>query len=235
MPLIASGASGAVSVPKGYLLALMAGAVGTVGFGPGPAARQSPVAIIGQALVLGPFPDVQTVYLTSASGQIAYSLQRADGLVPSLVPSSPFKLSPLILEQNNATQTPLTGTTTKTTLASILVPAGLVGLNGSLRVSALASCTNSANTKTLTFELAGSTLNTQTATTVASLFGTALISNRGSLSSQIARVYSPGGGGSFNTSAVNTAVDQILTISGQLALGSETMTLESYLVEVLPG
>lgn len=235
MPLIVSGASAVVSIPKGYALLLAAGAVGTLAFGPGPAARQAPVPMVGQAVALGPYPDTQTAYVTSASGQISYSLQRVDGMIPSLVPPGPFKMSPLILEQNHVAGTALTGTTALTTLASILLPAGLLGVNGSLRISAAASITNNANTKTLQFALGGTAFLSATATASAELQQSVLIGNRGSLASQVGRQYGPSGGASVATGTVNTAIDQIITISGQLGVGTDSMTLDSYLIEVLPG
>lgn len=235
MPLIASGASAAVIIPKGYALAIAAGSVGVLAFGPGPAGRQAPAAIVAQAQQLGPYPDVQTVYITTASGQVSYSLQRADGMVASLVPASPFKLSALILEQNHAAGTPLTGSTSLTVLASILVPAGLMGLNGSIRVSAGTTITNNANTKTLSFALGGAALLSVSTTAATGLQLTSIIGNRGALSSQISRAYGNNGAGSEVTSAINTGVDQILTINGQLGVGTDSMTLDSYVVEVLPG
>lgn len=236
MPLIASGASAAISIPKGYLLALMAGAYGAVAFGAGPASRQAPVVLVGQAVALGPYPDTQAALVTSQSGQLAYSLLRADGLVASKVPNSPFQLSPLILEQNNVTGTALTGTTVQTTLASILIPAGLIGLNGSLRMRAVASTTNNANSKSINFLLGGTALAGGAAVSNIANVASNLMSNRGSLASQLnTSPVSNGATGTFTTTAVNTAIDQILTITGTLAVGTDTMALESYLIEVLPG
>jgi hypothetical protein len=65
------------------------------------------------------------------------------------------------------------------------------------------------------------------------------ISNAGSATSQFASLsttsgLSTGSTGTRTTSALNTAADVSLTITGQLALGSETLTLKRYRVEALP-
>jgi hypothetical protein len=235
MPIIASGASAAITISKGYMLALAAGAQGMVSFAAGPQGGQS-LPINGQAMTLGPFAGDQVAYVSSTVGQLPYSLQRADGMVFSKVPASAFQISPLILEQNHATGTPLTGTLTETVLASILIPGGIIGKTGSVRMRAVASMTNNANNKTVNFKigavlLAGAAAASNTTTIVSNI-----MANRGSLASQVnTNPLTSGATATFTATTIDTSVDQILTITGTLANTGDTMTLESYVVEVLPG
>lgn len=133
-----------------------------------------------------------------------------------------------------------TGNTTETALATIALPAGAMGPNGALRITAVLSYTNSANTKTLRFRLggiSGTAFADIPVTTTASLMTNRLIQNRNSQAAQVANAASaPGGFGTSTASppvgAVNTAIAQDIVISGQLASAGETVTLESYIVEL---
>jgi hypothetical protein len=135
-----------------------------------------------------------------------------------------------------------TGDTSETALATIQVPASLMGANGILRVTTLWSITNSANNKTLRARLGGIS-GTQylavTLTTQATYRDQRQIANRNSLASQVGMSNTVlGGFGSsataLSTSSLDTAANQDLVITGQLAAAGETITLEAYLVEVLP-
>ncbi len=134
----------------------------------------------------------------------------------------------------------VTGSTSKTALATINIPAGAMGANGRLRVTTHFAITASANTKTLSFELAGTAFysRAEAGATVATYRDQREIANRNSESSQVSwRATSIGGFGggtaATTTGAVNTASAQQLIIYGQLANAGETITLESYLVELL--
>lgn len=135
----------------------------------------------------------------------------------------------------------VTGTTSATALASATVPGGLMGLNGSLRVTTRWTFTNSANTKTLGITLGGSaawgaTHTSQATNRVAPI----TLSNRNSAASQLVdyNVSRNSGVGDSTTAlgtlSINTAADTTLALTGTLATSSETITLESYVVEVLP-
>lgn len=145
---------------------------------------------------------------------------------------------------SSAVAVSLTGSTSETVLATIPIQAGILGANGSLRISTFWSFTSSANNKTPRIRLGGvsgtafSLINMTTATTGRV---DALITNRNSEASQI-------GFGSANrgndqlmtviapvTGTINTANAVDLVLTAQLALGSETVTLESYLIEILRG
>jgi hypothetical protein len=147
---------------------------------------------------------------------------------------------PYILGQG-AVASSVTGTLTETTLATVTVPAGAIGPNGRLRITSLWSVTNSANTKTLRVKLAAQSFLSAAVTAVSAGRWQQEIANRNSQSSQVSS-NSGGGGGGWSTTtttvtatAVNTAVAQDITITGTLANTGETITLESYLVELIPG
>jgi hypothetical protein len=136
-----------------------------------------------------------------------------------------------------------TGDTSETTLATVTVPAGAMGANGRIRVTTLWSVTNSANNKTLRVRFggaAGTAFTNATITTQATHRHQTEWSNRNSASSQAGGPAAGTGGfgsatGALVTAAQNTANAVDIVISGQLANSGETVTLESYLVELLYG
>jgi Protein of unknown function (DUF2793) len=133
-----------------------------------------------------------------------------------------------------------TGNTTETALATIALPAGAMGPNGVLRVTGVITGTNSANNKTWRLRLGGSG-GTEFASFGLTTNGTGvlhrLISNRNNAASQVSMALnSTNAFGNSTTApatgAIDTANAQDIVISGQLANASETVTLESYMVEV---
>lgn len=144
----------------------------------------------------------------------------------------------------SAVAAPITGSLTETTLASVTIPAGAMGPNGILRITTLWSVTNSVNNKTLRVYLggAGGTLyHNVVFTTSASQRHQVQIHNRNSQSSQVG--YTPGGatGGwgpstsAIQTSAINMALSQTILMRGLLGDVADTITLESYSVELKYG
>jgi hypothetical protein len=137
----------------------------------------------------------------------------------------------------------VTGNTNETVLATVSIPAGSMGLNGGVVVKSTWSHTNSANSKTLRIRfggVSGTAYLSYGATTTATLTETERrIRNRNSASSQVGNaptgVQSGGSSGAIPTSAVDTTAVVDIVISGQLALGSESITLENYEVWLLPG
>lgn len=139
----------------------------------------------------------------------------------------------------SAVAVPLTGTTSETVLATIAIPAGAMGPNGQIRVTTLWSPTNNANNKTMAVRLGGlsGTLFQQAVqANVTHQQNHCRFGNRNSASSQVGASLL-GFGWNANTSAVvtatvNTANAQDLVITGTLASSGDTLTLESYLVEL---
>lgn len=127
-------------------------------------------------------------------------------------------------------------------LATITVPGKLLGPNGQLRVSTLFTVTNSANNKTLRARLggaAGTAMYAVVVTTTVNVNDQRIIANRGAQNSQIGPGANSASFGQSATAvqaaAIDTSVDQTIVLSGQKATAGETITLESYLVEAIPG
>lgn len=131
----------------------------------------------------------------------------------------------------------LTGTTSATTLATITIPAGLIGANGKVKFYPLWSNTNNANSKTLRVVLNSATA-VCSATSQNSVHNSGLLILRNFNSETIQRMSSgmvAGLGsttGSIAASTIDTTVPVTVTITGQLANSADTMTLESLFVEI---
>lgn len=153
----------------------------------------------------------------------------------------PYAQTHLILGASAATGMSVTGTSSETALATITVPAGSMGLNGIIRVTPLFSYTNSANNKTLRVRLggiSGPAFLANTATTSLLAQPIVMIRNRGVANSQVgftAATFSSIATttGSLATGSVDTSAATTLVISGELANTGETITLESYIVELI--
>ena len=131
----------------------------------------------------------------------------------------------------------LTGSTSAVTLATITIPAGLLGANGKLKIYPLWSTTNNANVKTLRAVLSGITCTTMTSQSVPNNSGLLIIRN---INSESAQKCSSGlvagigaSSGSIASPTVDTSAATTITITGQLAVGTDTLTLEDLFVEVV--
>lgn len=137
----------------------------------------------------------------------------------------------------------VTGTASETVLATVTVPAGAMGNNGGLLLYSTWTTTNSANNKTIFCRFggpAGTAYLNFTVTTTSTTQDIRRIRNRNSVISQVGGM-STGGTGGISVSGIpvvvsslNTAAAQDIVFSAQLALTSETITLESYEVWLLP-
>ncbi|WP_420997599.1 hypothetical protein ACKI2N_012360 [Cupriavidus sp. 30B13] len=130
----------------------------------------------------------------------------------------------------------VTGTTSETVLATIPIPAGAMGPNGALRITAYWSYPNNANTKNLKVTLGGVSVVSVGRTTFASDYWLLSLINRGLQNSQVRPVspfpYGSGANG-MSPMAVDTSVAQNLIFSAQPANAADTITLEAYTVELL--
>jgi len=131
----------------------------------------------------------------------------------------------------------LTGSTSVVTLATITIPAGLLGANGKLKIYPLWATTNNVNQKTLRAIFSGSTCSTMTSLSVPNNSGLVIIRNTNSESAQKTSSGLVAGIGASSGSIASTTIDTTaattLVISGQLAVGTDTMTLEDLFVEVV--
>nr|WP_295467478.1 right-handed parallel beta-helix repeat-containing protein [Mesorhizobium sp.] len=142
----------------------------------------------------------------------------------------------------------LTGTTTETNMVSVEIPPGVMGLNGKLRIRTVWSYTNSANDKLLRARfgtangLSGTALIGLIATTSASVVYEGVIANQNSASVHVA---GPSGGSlsltgqgisslEVATAAINTTGKTFVNITAQLENAGETITLDEWLVELIP-
>ena len=133
----------------------------------------------------------------------------------------------------------VTGTTNETTLGTIVVPAGMMGASGMLRITSLWSHVASANAKVLRTRFGGTEFATLTSSvTLASWQSFVHIRNR----TAATQVGFPAAGGNsglgaatvaVTPGAIDTTVDQSILLTGQLASAGETITLEGYTIEVL--
>jgi len=131
----------------------------------------------------------------------------------------------------------LTNSTSVVNLATITIPAGLLGANGKLKIYPLWSTTNNANQKTLRATFGGSVCSTMTSYSVPNNSGLLIIRNTNSESAQKTSSGLVAGIGSSSGSIASTTIDTSaatnITITGQLAVGTDTMTLEDLFVEVV--
>lgn len=151
-----------------------------------------------------------------------------------LDPNKPINM-PYILAQSGAPAS-VTGTLAETTLMSVTIPGGALGPNGAIRINAGTSGTNNANSKLFNIKLNGAAVNGINIQGASSGSIGLVVANRNSTQAQhprnIGHTATTGVGGIFN---VNTDLDTVLTITGTLGSIGDTMTLEDYTVEILPG
>jgi len=131
----------------------------------------------------------------------------------------------------------LTGSTSVVTLATITIPAGLLGANGKLKIYPLWATTNNANVKTLRANIGGLLCTTMTSQSVPNNSGLVIIRN---INNEAAQKCSSGlvagigsSAGSIASPTVDTSAATTITITGQLAVGTDTLTLEDLFVEVV--
>ena len=131
----------------------------------------------------------------------------------------------------------LTGSTSVVTLATITIPAGLMGANGKLKIYPLWATTNNANTKTLRALFSGSTCTTMPTQSVPNNSGLVIIRNTNNEAAQKCSSGLVAGIGSSTGSIASITIDTTaattVTITGQLAVGTDTLTLEDLFVEVV--
>lgn len=149
--------------------------------------------------------------------------------------------NPRVLGASAVASTSLTGSTSETILATIVIPGKAMGPNGIVRVTMVWRITNNANAKTGrvrhggiggTIFAAQSLASTRTTRTYAQF---ANVNSEASQKGPSSGISTGWGGSSADvvTASIDTTVAQDLVITGQLADGADTLTLESYVVEIL--
>ena len=130
----------------------------------------------------------------------------------------------------------LTGSTLAVNLATITIPAGLLGANGKLKIYPLWATTNNANVKTLRLNIGGMVCSTMVSQSIPNNSGLLIIRNINSESVQKCSSGLVGGigpsYGSIAATTIDTTAATTVTITGQLAVGTDTLTLEDLFVEL---
>jgi len=136
----------------------------------------------------------------------------------------------------------LTGTTAETNLASLRIPANSMGKNGVIELKCLWSYTNSANVKTHNYRWnntpgGGVSITSSGPTTTATAQAFLIIRNTNATNVQVTynTPLNPfGTSGGTPTTNLDTTQDTWLNITGQLALSTETLTLQRATATVFP-
>lgn len=138
-----------------------------------------------------------------------------------------------------AAPVPLTGTTVDTSLASVVIPGGLLGPMGLLRITAMYSTTGSAANKRIGMILGGNDLAAGVTLSTAGAFATMkqrMLQNTGEGRQAFWNSWGEFGNnvGAPGLGAVDTTVDQTLDFRAMLSSGADSITLEFWTVEVFP-
>jgi len=136
----------------------------------------------------------------------------------------------------------ITGTLTETVLASVKVPANAPGTKGLVRVGSVWSYTNNSNTKTTRVRyaqavgIAGTQLFILAATTTGAVVDLRYLfwNNATNAQKGSAGANAVGTAISLNTFAIDSTQDSYLSFTGQLGVNTDTITLEGYVVELVP-
>lgn len=137
-----------------------------------------------------------------------------------------------VLAQSTA-PTSVTGTTNETVLATIAIPALLSG--ASIRVTPIWSCSNATNTNIYSLLLGGNRLYSTAPAGTRSIAPMITLRSRGSSVITLGALSTGvgGTGAALVSAALDMTQTQILTITGQLGVASDTLVLEGYTVEIL--
>lgn len=128
--------------------------------------------------------------------------------------------------------------TNENTLATCTISPGILGINGSLKVRAIWSNTNNVNNKSYIVRLggAGGTLYSFTLASQTNVVLEVWIFARGATNSQVGMTRITTGStsviGSVTTGAIDMTASQTILIRGTKAVGGDTLTLESYSIEM---
>lgn len=128
--------------------------------------------------------------------------------------------------------------TTETTVATVALPAGALGTNGTLRIHTTWGMNNNANSKSVNVKLDGSTVMGFGFTSVASFSDLRYVRNRGDAAKQIVHPTNQGSVSSGTNAVayltVNTALEKNIAFTMNPATAADYVVLEGYNVEVMP-
>ncbi len=134
-----------------------------------------------------------------------------------------------------------TGTTSETTIATIAIPANVMGSNGKVRIEALFSYSGGLGTWRPRFKFGGTTFHEQAAFSSGGLSARldSQFTNANATNAQVAaaliQANFASNANAYTTMAIDTTSSQNLTITMELGNAGDTVVLRSYTVElVLP-
>ena len=138
----------------------------------------------------------------------------------------------VLAQETNFTHT---GTTAETTVKTYTVPGGSLGANGYLHWEVLFSWPSSANSKTFRVKVNGTEVSRNAQTTSTSYRIHQRLVNRNATNAQVAGGPTATSGWGFGASGVavstytfDTTADLTITLTGELASSSETITWDSF-------
>lgn len=148
--------------------------------------------------------------------------------------------APYMLAQNGAASAAWTGSTATHDFVTLTLPGGALGPNGSMEVQTFWTAPDNANVKTVSIVLDGGAVQSWQLGSNGKAGALMRIANRNSEASQLitrSNTTSPYGVGTVAhaTSTIDTSVDKVLIIRGQLANAADSLTLEGYIIKVFPG
>lgn len=142
---------------------------------------------------------------------------------------------PATLVAATTTNGAYTGSTTETYLINVALPAGCLGVNGSVRVTVNETTNNSAGAKTVKTYLGASQVG-QSGSYTTSTGGTQEIQirNAGTQAFNSSQVVGGTATGAAVYTAVDTSVTSFIAISGTIATATDNVIIEGYTIEVFP-
>lgn len=143
---------------------------------------------------------------------------------------------PAVLTAAVGSNAAYTGVTTQVTLASVQIPANLLGAQGSVRYKATVSYNNSAGAKTLRVDFGGSTVLSVAPTTTVAISVDKSVHNRTAAKQvvQAAADTQAASSTAVTTLSVDTTADVTVGFTGQLATATDFLILESARIEICP-
>jgi hypothetical protein len=127
-----------------------------------------------------------------------------------------------------------TGTTGAVTGPNIQLPANSLGPQSSLRFQAITSTNSSAGAKVASLIFGATTVSTFSATTSTGQRQDAFLANQGTFVNQIVVTNDTDGTETLTRATNNTNTDLGISATLNLAVATDTLTLEAFVVELLP-
>ncbi len=195
------------------------------------------------------FWGVVTAGVYSDRNLATLSFERNDSrsnFLGTVVPNfeAPFAISEKLVVSQTGAGTSAPANTSENVLVTARIPGNLLGKNGQIKVTTLWSHTNNANAKTVrvrfgwTGGVTGTVVSQVSVASQSSSTVSAELTNRNSLASQAAigtGIVASGNPQLWLVGAsLDTSSDQFIAITAEKANGADSMTLESYSIEVCP-